>query len=94
MENSFSEVKKSRDPKTGALGYSSRARWSPDISARTGAMATALMVADRESEFAISLAESLVRLNGRMRHAHAMSSIGLIFGFQESRRLQGVITRR
>ncbi len=79
--NSFSEVKKSRDPKTGALGYSSRARWSPDISARTGAMATALMVADRESEFAISLAESLVRLNGRMRHAHAMSSIGLIFGF-------------
>ena len=79
--NSFSEVTKSRDPKTGALGYSSRARWSPDISARTGAMVTALMVADRESEFAISLAESLVRLNGRMRHAHAMSSIGLIFGF-------------
>ena len=79
--NSFSEVKKSRDPKTGALGYSSRARWSPDISARTGAMVTALMVADRESEFAISLAKSLVRLNGRMRHAHAMSSIGLIFGF-------------
>ena len=27
------------------------------------------------------LAKSLVRLNGRMRHAHAMSSIGLIFGF-------------
>ena len=79
--NSFSEVKKSKDPKTGALGYSSRARWSPDISARTGAMVTALMVADRESEFARSLAESLVRLHGRMRHAHAMSSIGLIFGF-------------
>ena len=79
--NSFSEVKKSRDPKTGALGYSSRARWSPDISARTGAMATALMVAGRELEFARSLADSLVRLNGRMRHAHAMSSIGLIFGF-------------
>ena len=28
-----------------------------------------------------SLADSLIRLNGRMRHAHAMSSIGLIFGF-------------
>ena len=79
--NSFSEVKKSIDPKTGALGYSSRARWSPDISARTGAMATALIVGGRELEFAESLADSLVRLNGRMRHAHAMSSIGLIFGF-------------
>jgi hypothetical protein len=79
--NSFSEVKKSLDPKTGALGYSSRARWSPDIAARTGAMATALMIAGREQEFSESLANSLVRLNGRMRHAHAMSSIGLIFGF-------------
>lgn len=78
---SFSEVKKSLDPKTGALGYSSRAPWSPDIAARTGAMATALIVAEREKKFANSLAESLVQLNGRMRHAHAMSSIGLIFGF-------------
>ena len=78
---SFSEVKKSLDPKTGALGYSSRATWSPDIAARTGAMATALIVAEREKKFANSLAESLVQLNGRMRHAHAMSSIGLIFGF-------------
>lgn len=79
--HSFSEVKKSLDPKTGALGYSSRAPRSPDIGARTGAMATALMVAGREEKFANSLAKSLVQLNGRMRHAHAMSSIGLIFGF-------------
>ena len=79
--DSFSEVKKSVDPKTGALGYSSRARWSPDIAARTGAMATALIVAGRDVKFANSLADSLVRLNGRMRHAHAMSSIGLIYGF-------------
>jgi len=79
--NSFSEVKKSLDPKTGALGYSSRAPWSPDISARTGGMITALMVAGREEKFAGSLADSLIRLHGRMRHAHAMSSIGLIFGF-------------
>lgn len=79
--NSFSEVKKSLDPKTGALGYSSRAPWSPDIAARTGAMATALMIAGREQKFSEALANSLVRLNGRMRHAHAMSSIGLIFGF-------------
>jgi len=79
--NSLSEVMKSIDPKTGALGYSSRAPWSPDIAARTGAMITALIVAGREKKFAYSLAESLVQLNGRMRHAHAMSSIGLIFGF-------------
>ena len=51
------------------------------MGARTGAMATALMVAGREEKFANSLAKSLVHLNGRMRHAHAMSSIGLIFGF-------------
>ena len=80
-KNSLSEVSKSLDRKTGALGYSSRAPGSPDISARTGAMATALMVAGRDKNFANSLAESLFRLNGRMRHAHAMSSIGLIFGF-------------
>jgi hypothetical protein len=80
-KNSFSEVSKSLDRKTGALGYSSRAPSHPDIAARTGAMATALMVAGRDKNFANSLAESLVRLNGRMRHAHAMSSIGLIFGF-------------
>lgn len=79
--NSFSEVKKSRDPKTGALGYSSRAPWSPDISARTGGMVTALMVSGREEKYANALADSLFHLNGRMRHAHAMSSIGLIFGF-------------
>ena len=42
---------------------------------------TALVVAGREEKFAAELANSLVRLNGRMRHAHAMSSIGLIFGF-------------
>ena len=79
--DSFAEVKKSLDPKTGALGYSSRATWSPDVAARTGAMASALIVAEREKKFARSLSDSLVRLNGRMRHAHAMSSIGLIFGF-------------
>jgi hypothetical protein len=44
-------------------------------------MVTALMVANRKVDFAQSLADALVRLNGRMRHAHAMSSIGLIYGF-------------
>ena len=75
-KNSFSEVSKSLDRKTGALGYSSRAPWSPDISARTGAMATALMVAGRDKNFA-TLAESLVRFNGRMRHSHVLNRVDL-----------------
>ncbi|MDP7496539.1 MAG: DUF6288 domain-containing protein, partial [Roseibacillus sp.] len=78
---SFREVQGSLDEKTGALGYSSRAPRSPDISARTGAMASALMVAGREPELARRLADALVAHHGRMRHAHAMSSIGVIYGF-------------
>ena len=80
-ERSYREVKASVDGNTGALGYSSRAPRSPDISARTGAMASALVVAGRENEMARRLAGALVEHQGRMRHAHAMSSIGLIYGF-------------
>ena len=80
-DRSMEEVRASVDGKTGALGYSARATWSPDISARTGAMAAALMVADREPKLARQLAGALVAHHGRMRHAHAMSSIGLIYGF-------------
>jgi len=78
---SFQEVQASLDGKTGALGYSSRAPRSPDISARTGAMAAALMVAGKEPKLARRLADALVMHHGRMRHAHAMSSIGVIYGF-------------
>ena len=80
-DRSYVEVKASVDKNTGALGYSSRAPRSPDISARTGAMASALMVRGREHEMARRLAGALVAHHGRMRHAHAMSSIGVIYGF-------------
>ncbi len=80
-DRSYKEVQASVDGNTGALGYSSRAPRSPDISARTGAMASALVVAGREGEMARRLATALLEHHGRMRHAHAMSSIGLIYGF-------------
>ena len=80
-DRSYVEVKASVDKNTGALGYSSRAPRSPDISARTGAMAAALMVAGKEPKLARRLADALVMHHGRMRHAHAMSSIGVIYGF-------------
>ena len=77
---SLQEVRDSIDPKTGAIGYSSRARWSPDIAARTGAMALALSIAGEEKALTQQFARVLAKYDGRMRHAHAMSSIGLLYG--------------
>ena len=79
-DRSLAEIRRSIDIKTGAIGYSARAPWSPDISARTGAMAAALVIADQEPELAKQFADALVAHQGRMRHAHSMSSIGLIYG--------------
>lgn len=80
-DRSVKEIKASVDQKTGAIGYSSRAPGSPDIAARTGAMAVALMLKGEEKRWARELSDALVKHHGRMRHAHAMSSIGLIYGF-------------
>tara|TARA_Y100001934_G_scaffold124209_1_gene151342 strand:+ start:497 stop:1960 length:1464 start_codon:yes stop_codon:yes gene_type:complete len=77
---SMIEIRKSVGPKTGGLGYSSRVPDYPDIPARTGAMTIALSVANEESELTKGLANSLIRHQNRMRHAHSMTSIGLIFG--------------
>ncbi len=79
-DRSMVEIRKSVGPKTGGIGYSSRVPDYPDIPARTGAMTIALSVADEESKLAKGLANSLVRHQARMRHAHSMTSIGLIFG--------------
>ena len=79
-DRSLKEVRDSIDKKTGAVGYSSRATWSPDIAARTGAMAAALAIANQKPELVKQFAGALVTHQGRMRHAHAMSSIGLIYG--------------
>ena len=79
-DRSLKEIRGSIDKKTGAIGYSSRAPWSPDIAARTGAMTAALAIAGQEPKLARQFATSLATYQGRMRHAHAMSSIGLIYG--------------
>jgi hypothetical protein len=79
-DRSLKEIKGSIDKETGAIGYSSRAPWSPDIAARTGAMAAALAIADQQPTLARQFSDALATYQGRMRHAHAMSSIGLIFG--------------
>ena len=79
-DRSLKEVKASIHKKTGAIGYSSRAPGSPDIPARTGAMATALSLLEMEPKLTRQFAEALIEHQGRMRHAHAMSSIGLIYG--------------
>ena len=78
---SYREVEASLDQRTGALGYSAKAPRSPDIAARTGAMAAALAITGAKEGMAQQLAEALATHHGRMRHAHAMSSIGLIYGF-------------
>lgn len=78
---SMQEVRRSIDPATGALGYSARAPAHPDPPARTGAMAAALAIAGEEPKLAKRFAAALVRQQARMRHAHSMTSIGLIFGF-------------
>ncbi|MCH7726991.1 MAG: PDZ domain-containing protein [Planctomycetes bacterium] len=79
-DRSLKEIRGSIDKKTGAIGYCSRAPSSPDISARTGAMAAALAIAGQEPKLVKQFSEALVVYEGRMRHAHAMSSIGLIYG--------------
>ena len=79
-DRSLKEIRGSIDKETGAIGYSSRAPWSPDIAARTGAMTSALAIAGEEPKLARQFSDALVKYQGRMRHAHAMSSIGLIYG--------------
>ena len=79
-DRSMMEIRKSTDPKTGAIGYSSRVPDYPDIPARTGAMATALAVANKSPKLAKGFAGALVKYQSRMRHAHSMTSIGLIYG--------------
>lgn len=79
-DRSMVEIRKSIGPNTGALGYSSRVPDYPDIPARTGAMATALAITGEEPKMAKGFANALVKYQARMRHAHSMTSIGLIYG--------------
>ncbi|HUG19670.1 MAG TPA: DUF6288 domain-containing protein [Planctomycetaceae bacterium] len=64
----------------GAVGYSSRAVGDNDAPARTGGIATALVISQQHPELAQPMGRWLMAKNNRMRHAHAMTSVGLIFG--------------
>lgn len=58
-----------------------------DACARTGQMALALSLAGREPELQSRMGDYLQRHRNRMREAHAMSSIGMIFGTTALRRV-------
>ncbi|MFP6901904.1 MAG: DUF6288 domain-containing protein [Opitutales bacterium] len=79
-DRSMSEIRKSIDKETGTIRYCSGALTNHDFPARTGSMAAALAIAGEEPKLARQFADALVKYQGRMRHAHSMSSIGLIYG--------------
>ena len=79
-ELSMSEIRKSIDRETGTIRYCSRAKTNLDFTARTGLMAAAFAIMGKEPKLAHQFADALVKYQARMRYAHSMTSIGLIFG--------------
>ena len=79
-ELSMSEIRKSIDRETGTIRYCSRAKTNLDFTARTGLMAAAFAIMGEEPKLAHQFADALVKYQARMRYAHSMTSIGLIFG--------------
>jgi hypothetical protein len=76
---SYKQVRKSTG-KSGGVRYWSSQTGYGDASARTGTMALALYLAKKDKKTALKMGEYLAKNTKRMRHAHAMSSIGMIFG--------------
>lgn len=66
--------------KDGAVGYSSAARGDNDAPARTGGMATALVISGRHPDVASAMGRWLILKNNRLRHAHTNCAMGLFFG--------------
>jgi hypothetical protein len=64
----------------GAVGYSSAARGDNDAPARTGGMATALVISGQRLDAATAMGTWLILKNNRLRHAHTNCSMGLFFG--------------
>ena len=79
-DRSMGEIRKSIDKETGTIRYCSRATTNYDFPARTGSMAAAFAIVGEEPKLARQFADALVKYQGRMRHAHSMTSIGLIYG--------------
>jgi hypothetical protein len=64
----------------GAVGYSSAARGDNDAPARTGGMATALVISGQRPDAAAAMGTWLIQKNNRLRHAHTNCAMGLFFG--------------
>jgi len=65
---------------SGAVGYSSAARGDNDAPARTGGMATALVLSGQQPQSALAMGKWLIDKNNRMTHAHTNCAMGLFFG--------------
>jgi hypothetical protein len=76
---SYKQVKKSIGKNGGVRYWSSQTGYG-DASARTGSMALALYLTKQDRPAASAMGLYLAKASKRMRHAHAMSSIGMIFG--------------
>ncbi|MEC7582886.1 MAG: DUF6288 domain-containing protein [Planctomycetota bacterium] len=78
-DRSFAEIERSTG-KNGGVRYWTLQTGYWDACARTGQMALALMLRDRAPELRQRMGAYLDKHSARMREAHAMSSIGMIFG--------------
>ncbi len=85
-QRSFSEIKKSTG-ENGGVRYWTLETGYWDACARTGQMALALSLANKAPGLRKSMGNYLQEHHRRMREAHAMSSIGMIFGTAALRRV-------
>ena len=90
---SLAEIRKSTG-KNGGVRYWTAQTGYWDAAARTGQMALALDLRDQAPELAARMAGYLDKHHLRMREAHAMGSIGMIFGTAALRRLRPDAWRR
>ena len=85
-QRSLSEIEKSTGENGGVRYWTSETGYW-DACARTGQMAIALSLARVEPKLRKKMGEYLQEHHRRMREAHAMSSIGMIFGTAALRRV-------
>lgn len=76
---SMGEISKAMT-KNGAVGYSSGAVGDNDAPARTGGMASALVISGQHPDAALAMGRWLIDKNNRLSHAHTNCSMGLYLG--------------
>ena len=92
-QKSFAEISKSTG-KNGGVRYWALQTGYWDSGARTGQMALALDLTSKSPELAARMGGYLDKYSLRMREAHAMGSIGMIFGTCALRRVNPAGWRR